>query len=205
MIGGTPLDERHDVIIPAWNEADTIVPIIDVLARHDYIKTIIVGIDGKTTDDTFANVASLAAYVSACNSYLVVIGAPCHGKGQVVQHALAMTDRMALQPSARVLLCDADITGLSGDHVTELIAPNEGMVIGIADIPPNLPDFAVRAWPWVGGQRAVPRSLLEKANVHGYLMETQLNQAAAKAGIPVKHAYLSGLKSRFNMTPRRLE
>jgi glycosyltransferase involved in cell wall biosynthesis len=199
------IDDRHDVIIPAWNEERTITQNIFTLAAHDRIKTIIVAVDPQTIDRTLELATSMTTYVVACHSFIGVTVSREHGKGQVVQHALEFAQRFAIEPTARVLLCDADITGLTSEHISALTKPSHGMVIGIPDVPPNLPDFAVTSWPWVSGQRAVPRDMLHAANVHGYLMETQLNRYAEQNRLSIDHEYLPGLKSRFNMTTQRVQ
>lgn len=183
-----------DVVIPARNEEKTIGQICNILSSHLLVKNIIVVCD-SCKDDT-----DLEAWKHGAD---IVLSREYNNKGQTVMAGLAhvVTDR--------VMLMDADLTRLTHMHVTDLIGGTAlseltGMRIGVPDLDPGLPYTRDWAWPWVSGQRIVPAPLARSLKLHGYLMETQINAAAHRANLPVSFAWLTGLKSSYNMTERRL-
>jgi glycosyltransferase involved in cell wall biosynthesis len=180
-----------DVVIPARNEAATIGPIVASFRRHRKIGRVIVALDMDTTDDT-AGVAYAAG--------AVVTGGIDSGKGQVVNHVLPEID------SSDVIFCDADYRNLSQWHISRMCAYRNTHVqlIGAPDIPPNYPPAKEWAWPWVSGFRRVPTVLAQNVNLHGYLMEVQLNDACRRHGIPTMITRLIGLVSPYAMTEQRL-
>jgi glycosyltransferase involved in cell wall biosynthesis len=186
-----------DVVISARNEAATILDVVDTLIDHPAIKRVIVGVDKDTTDETY-NLLLTRDVTCMFNG---------RGKGQVARKGLVMVN------TPYVLFCDADITGLTQNHIglllAEAIYDDEGkhptVTIGVPDIPDNYPTDRLWAWPWVSGQRCVPTRLVRPLHLHGYLMETQINAATRHAGMPVHFEWLKGLKSSYNMSPQRIE
>lgn len=178
-----------DVVIPARNEEKTIGEVLEVLSSHLFIGTIIVVCD-SCTDNT--------DMVASEHYGDIVMAGEYGGKGQAVMAGL---DHVTTE---RVLFMDADITGLYHEHITKMVAPFPGMTIGVADLDPELPNRNDWAWPWVSGQRILPTNLVRPLELHGYLMETQINMAAKDARIPIEFAWLMGLKSDYNMSERRL-
>lgn len=185
-----------DVVIPARNEEATIAAIIDKLRQHPNIGQIHVAIDPDTTDHT-------EFVASTLDAHIVYSLEP--GKGQTVTAALKCVD------TERVMFCDADIYGLTHHHITQLTSPyyNE-MIIGVPDFPPfpDIVDKAVPtiiwAWPWVSGQRTMPTYIAREPQLHGYLMETQLNHANHEYRNGVRLERLEGLKSPFDMNDKRI-
>src|ERR1700751_3969516 len=192
-------DYIADVVIPARNEQDTIRDIVDIFSSHPSIGNVIVGIDADTTDSTIGLLFRTTAQM--------VFGE--RGKGQIVTKCLKAVE------TPYVLFCDADITGLTTDHVGLLVAEatvdsawdlgDPVMTVGVPEIPANLPTDRLWAWPWVSGQRCVPTRLVRPLRLHGYLMETQINAAARHASMPVRFEWLRGVKSEYKMTERRLD
>jgi len=178
-----------DVIIPARNEERTIGPIVVTLHRHKHIRRVIVAVDPDTNDDT-AKIADAAGAVCIAGE---------RGKGQNVQSALPWVH------TEYVIFCDADYTGLTQRHVSELCRGQRRVLqkIGVPDIPPNYPPAKLWAWPQVSGIRRVPVRVAHAADLHGYLMEVQLNQVCARIGIGTVYARLPGLVSPFEMTGKR--
>jgi glycosyltransferase involved in cell wall biosynthesis len=179
-----------DVVIPARNEAATIGPIVASFRRHRRIGRVIVALDMDTTDDT----AGIAYAAGA-----VITGGIDSGKGQVVNHALLEVD------SQDVIFCDADYRNLSQWHISRICAYKNTHVqlIGAPDIPDNYPPSKEWAWPWVSGFRRVPTILARSVDLHGYLMEVQLNDACRRYGIPTMMTRLIGLVSPYEMTETR--
>jgi len=190
-----------DVVIPARNEQGTISDILTVLSGHPAIGSIIVGIDADSIDNT--ETLLIQKWCHLPNLFLT-FGEK--GKGQVVKKCL----NLVMSPS--VMFCDADITGLTYDHVSELLADtvidddanHAGMTIGVPDFPPNYPRQRMWAWPWVSGQRVVPTALVRPLNLHGYLMEVQINTAVKHASLPLHFVWLEGVKSKYQMSELRV-
>jgi glycosyltransferase involved in cell wall biosynthesis len=187
-----------DVVIPARNEGGNIGMVLSVLKLHPAIGTVIVVADADTTDDT----AALAREALDAED-MVLTEHDMRGKGQCVTHGLRHVS------SEYVIFCDADITGLTVDHVSALtLGATTGeysMTIGVPEVAHNLPTERIWAWRWVSGQRCVPTILVRRMKLHGYLMETQLNSAARFAEMPVTFTWLSGLHSPYRMTEQRLQ
>ena len=186
------------VIIPAWDEEKTIAGVVEAFMHLEYIRPIIIAVDSKTTDDTAITAGQQLR--SLLNGW--VLRDAGNGKGQVVTAAL---DEVRTE---YVVFCDADITGLTADHISLLCADalieEDSMTIGIADIPENYPENREWAWPWVSGIRCVPTRMVRPLHLHGYLMEVQLNAAAKHASMPARFEWLKGVTDPFDMTDRRL-
>jgi hypothetical protein len=184
-----------DVVIPARNEEATVGPIVVTWKRHRRIGRVIVAIDAETIDDTATLARIAGAHVI---EHLTAVGGMT-GKGQTVRAGLCdVTTR-------DVIFCDADYRNLSSWHVSRMCAyPRLGIqLIGQPDIPENYPKSKVWAWPWVSGIRRVPAEIARSVNLHGYLMEVQLNNACKRAGVPTMITRLRGLTSPYEMTAQR--
>lgn len=185
-------------VIPAWDEEDTIGDIIEAFLSCKFIKPIIVGIDSKTTDDTA--IIALTHLKGELNG--TVYNNCGDGKGQVI---IACLDKVR---TPYVMFCDADIKGLTLDHIhmviSDCIMDDSSMTIGVPDIPENYPHERDWAWPWVSGIRAMPTRLVRPLELHGYLTETQLNAAAHHANMPVRMEWLRGVQAPYDMSERRL-
>lgn len=169
----TPSDvDGMDVIIPAWNNANTLPNILDIMNAHPKVCHAHVIVDGWSNDET-ALIVENYCYMS----YTKVEGywSELHGKGQNVLAAMDMVH------TNRVLFCDADYSGLSLNHISELTRYDNGVVIGVPQLPPSGPLHVFTSWPLVSGFRVVPRPMVPN-NLHGYLMEVQLNHAANITG-----------------------
>lgn len=189
-----------DVIIPARDEEHTIKKVIRPFLGTPGIGSVWVAVDADTTDGT--------AYRSAiCGANVIITTA--RGKGQVIRYAL---ERVTTD---QVILCDADLTGLTSTHVEDLMGTDHR--IGVPDLPlhdifesdavrerPEWFNGIIHTWGWVSGQRCVPTAILRTLDLHGYLTEVQINAATDKAGIPTKLVPLQGLRSPFLMSPRRI-
>lgn len=137
-------------IIPAYNEEKTIGNIIEVLKKVDSIDEIYVVSDGST-DNTVE-----VAYNSGAN---VIELTKNRGKGGAMKAGLEKTK------SEVILFLDADLIGLTPEHVYDLINPvingQSQMTIGIFAKGRLATDLAQKVAPYLSGQRAVTRKLLE--------------------------------------------
>lgn len=190
-----------DVIIPARNEALTVGAIVEAFTYVPHVGNVFVSVDDDTMDAT----ASVAA-----NAGAVVVRSDHTGKGQVIQAALGLVH------TEQTILCDADLTGLTPDHIEMLLG--EGHTVGVPDFPttevqssevvmrnPEWYKRIVETWAFITGERNVPTAILYGIELHGYLTEVQINNACVKAGLEFNVRYLRGCHSPFLMTRKRFQ
>jgi len=168
---------RVAAIIPAFNEAETLTVILEVLKQVESIGEIIVVDDGSK--DATAAVARQA--LQGDPRGLVIEHAVNQGKGQAMR-----TGREAAQ-SPYLLFMDADLEGLIPAHVEDLIRP---VTSGVADMSIGLfkggrltTDFAHWATPWMSGQRCLKAVLFDEVSPEataGYGVETAITVAAQR-------------------------
>ncbi len=189
-----------DVIIPCWNEESTVGKIVAAFSLHGSVRRIFVVIDRESRDHSNVIIATMA--INYGQGRITRVESDVHGKGQCVRTALDLVQ------TERVVFCDADLTGFTVEHANRLIA-GTGLTIGVPDFPGSIPyplkEYQVHAaWPWVSGQRSVPYDIVKNLELHGYLMEYQINQACHTAGIPPSLVSLKGVKAPLRMSTRRL-
>jgi glycosyltransferase involved in cell wall biosynthesis len=178
------------VIIPARNEESTIGSVITAFRRHPGTRpSIFVGIDADTTDDT--------AEITRING-ATAIHTDRRGKGQVVNDVLKLLTRHGVPVlSDRIILCDADYTGLTPLHIDKILWRQKGMTIGVPDLPDiPVPQHVTDAWPRVSGFRCLPWAIIPE-DAHGYLLETQINIMAATLRLETRMVEMPGLKAPF--------
>ena len=144
-------------LIPAYNEGSRIGAVLRVVVGHPLVAEVLV-IDDGSQDDTAAVVRSVPG--------VKLIEIP-QNSGKTA--ALVAGIRAAM--GTYLLLVDADLSGLSLDHISGLIDPVQA---GQADISISLRDNAPKPWHWLGidyisGERVLPKSLLDNH------METMLS------------------------------
>ena len=167
MVDGQPVD----VVVPAHNEAATIV-----VADH-------------CTDDTAA-----IAHAAGVDAVLSLSGGP-GDKGT------AMARGLALVASREVLFIDADLHGLAWQHVEYLATapPHGGQLCGLRDEPIRATADAVP--PITGERRvpsSLARSV--KLEGSGYRAETLLNAAVGRARLPHRNVVLLGVTNPTRAT-----
>lgn len=172
------------VIIPAYNEGARIGRVISAALGAKLVSEVIVVSDGST-DNT--------ADVARSLGVRVVELARNRGKGGAMKAGLAAT-------SAEVVaFIDADLVGLTPDHVDELIRP---VVSGEADATLGVfaggrssTTLAQRLTPGLSGQRAVRAVLLRDVPMEDarFGVEVMLNRHLASCGARVKRVVLHGV------------
>lgn len=134
-------------LIPAYNEATRIGPVLDAVLALPLLAQVIV-IDDGSTDDTHAIARAKGAQVIRTPGNL--------GKTK----ALAMG--FDAVTTSHVVLIDADLTGLTGQALTALIDPvRDGTATATISLRGNAP----RTWRLIGidyisGERVIARELL---------------------------------------------
>lgn len=185
------------VLIPARNEESTIGHIVGQFATYPGEEmNVYVAVDRDTTDKTSQVVLDWEGIPVPFN---------IHGKGELISAAVWALEQSGLI-SERIILCDGDCTGLTWKHIMQLTHLKRGMTIGVPDWPEcDVPEHVTLAWPKVSGFRCLPWTLVPR-NGHGYLLETQLNQAAARSRMPINTVFMDGLKVPFTwpLSPRRM-
>lgn len=172
------------VIIPAFNEERTVARVIRAARNSPGISQIIVVNDGST-DRTSAVARKAGAEV---------IDLPVNmGKGAAVAEGVKATTAGVL------LLLDADLVGLRPSHIRALLEPvlrdEADMTVGVFTDGRKATDLAQRLTPFLSGQRAVKREILEAMTdlkSCGYGMEVSLSRFARQANlrvfyVPLRH------------------
>ncbi|MGI6143102.1 MAG: glycosyltransferase family 2 protein [bacterium] len=172
-------------IIPAYNEGMRIGNVLDVLQRVPQVDEVIVVSDGSE-DDT----------VDVALQYdVTVIALPQNiGKGG------AMKIGCDYSKGDIYLFLDADLIGLQEEHVTALLEPvlfdQADMTVGIFGNGRLATDFAQKVAPFLSGQRAVKKSVLngiDQMDATRYGVEVALTRYAENSGIRVKGVVLPDL------------
>jgi glycosyltransferase involved in cell wall biosynthesis len=141
------MNRNISCLIPAWNEAARIGPVLRAVAGHPLLAEVIV-IDDGSTDGTAAVAQAAGARV---------LRQPQNGG-----KSAAIARGLAIAQGDLILLLDADLAGLTAAHVSDLLAP---VVTGRADAAISLRANAPRAWRAIGldyisGERVMPRAML---------------------------------------------
>lgn len=172
-------------IIPAFNEEKTIGDVLQVLEKAALIKQIIVVSDGST-DNT----------VEVARNYDVEVVdlEENRGKGGALKAGLENFEADV------VLFLDADLIGLTVEHVNSLLKPvlEDGvdMTIGIFEKGRIATDLAQKMAPQLSGQRAVKFSLLKQISdidVARFGVEVALNRFMESSGTKVQEVVLSDM------------
>ncbi len=142
---------RISAIIPAYNEEKTIGDVLSVVTLCKAIDEVIVVSDGST-DDT---VKKARQY----DGVKVIELRENRGKGGAMKAGLEGT------PAEIILFLDADLMGLTGNHITALLEPilkgEAVMSLGLFEKGRVATDLAQKMAPYLTGQRALKRDLLD--------------------------------------------
>lgn len=171
-------------IIPAYNEEKTINEVLDALQSSELIDEIIVVSDGS--EDETVKVAG------SHNGVIVIDLLINRGKGGAVKAGLDHCN------AETILIVDADLIGLTAEHVEALLSPvlNEEalMSVGLFEKGRVATDIAQKMAPFLSGQRALKRELLESISdldlsrfglevaLHRYVEENEI--AVAEVQLP---------------------
>lgn len=173
-------------IVPAYNEARRIAAVLTPLKACGAVDEIVVVSDGSTdgTYDLVKRDPDVTAIRLEHN----------RGKGGAMAVGARMTDADAL------LFLDADLRGLTPDHIRSLVGPVASggvcMSLGVFHGGRFLTDLAQRIVPCISGQRCVTREFflsipaLEDARMG---VETAITCHALRAGIPIARVVLKGV------------
>jgi len=175
-------------IVPAYNEEKTIGNVLKTLKLAKELNEIIVVSDGST-DKT--------VQISKSFGSEVLEGPERTGKGNAMKKGVKSIN------ADIIVFFDADLIGLTPEHVSLLVQPvlkNEaGMAVGIRDRIGETPLFLLKIDPLLafGGERALKREIFENLPERfsqGFEIETALNFYCQVNKIPVKYVKLKSLK-----------
>ena len=168
---------RVAAIVPAYNEEQTIGPVIEALLECRRLEEIIVVSDGS--DDRTAEVARRYP-VKVLELEQNV------GKGGAMKAGANETNCEVL------LFVDADLVGLHTEHIEALLEPvlsgRTAMSIGVFSEGRRSTDLAQKLAPALSGQRAVRKDLFDQVpNLEhsGYGVEIALTQYAERHNVEI--------------------
>ena len=177
---------RIAAIIPAYNEEKTIASVLSTLKKSPLVSNIIVVSDGS--EDGTVEVAS------AFEDVTVIDLLENRGKGGAVKAGLERCTEEI------VLILDADLIGLNPGHVESLLNPvikgEALMTVGLFEKGRAATDFAQKMAPFLSGQRALKRELLENISsldLSRFGIEVALHQYAEENDIETAEVQLPDL------------
>lgn len=184
------------VIVPAYNEEETIGSVLSVLVGHPMVGEVVVVSDGST-DQTAEQARSCGARVVELPDNL--------GKGAAMQAGISVSSADV------VLFLDADLIGLRPEHVDRMLRPVlEGeaqMSVGVFEGGRTSTDLAQAIAPFLSGQRAVQRKLLsdlDDLGESGYGVEVALTRYMRRTSGQVQEVVLHDLTHRLKEEKRGL-
>lgn len=174
-------------LIPAWNEAARIGAVLQAVVGHPMVAEVIV-IDDASVDDTGGVAAQSGARV---------LSLPKNG-GQ----SAAVAAGLRVARGELVIFLDADLIGLTADHVTALLSP---VLKGQSDATISLRQNAPRVWRLIGldyisGERVMRRAPLVArldriAALRRFGLEVFLNDCWLQAGLRLSVVRWQGVSS----------
>jgi LmbE family N-acetylglucosaminyl deacetylase len=179
-------------IIPAYNEAEHVGHLLEVLKNVESVAQILV-IDDGSQDGT----GETALRAAREDGRVRVLRHPQNlGKGQAI-----LTGCQAA--SAPILLfLDADLASLTPAHIAALVSPvqwgESDMTVGILRSGIWKADISHKTTPWLSGQRCLRADLLPQVcaeSAQGYGLETALTVAARRQNWRCQEVLLTGLST----------
>lgn len=174
---------KVSVVIPAFNEAQTIGRVLDVITTFTAIDEIVVVSDGST-DNTVEVVRQYPVRLIELKENI--------GKGGALQRGIDNASGDIL------VFLDADLIGLTTKHLEDMMQPvllnRVEMVIGIFDSGRLTTDLAQVFAPYLSGQRVLKRSViqgLDNLEMTRFGVEIALTIYAKTNQIPCQEVKLS--------------
>jgi len=176
------------VVIAAFNEAATVSDVVGSVIGHPQVAEVIVVDDGSS--DATAKRAEAAG--------AVVTRLPVNrGKAAALEAGVARAQGEVL------LFLDADVTGLSHEMISRIIAPvidgRVDMHVGLRARKTLWLNRLLRVFPIIGGERAVTRhiwSCVPSRHKRGYRIEVALNFTAKRFGRGMSFDLIEGVQHR---------
>ncbi|TCP58865.1 glycosyl transferase family 2 [Tumebacillus sp. BK434] len=177
------------LIIPAYNEAENIEAVLDVVVTMPDFQQIVV-IDDGSVDGTYDKI----------KQYPVESIRFDHNRGK----GAAIWAGVQFAQHPYIMLLDADLIGLREEHLRSLIEPvvhgDAAMSLGLFGTGRFATDWAQRVAPNLSGQRVLRREVLESLPMledARYGVEVALTRHVRHAGLKVAEVPLSELTHRM--------
>ncbi|MBU4421963.1 glycosyltransferase family 2 protein [Candidatus Parcubacteria bacterium] len=179
------------VIIPAFNEEETIAGVVAAASASELVSEVIVVSDGS---------ADKTARLAKKNGATQIFNLPIKkGKGAAMLHGLTHTD------AEIIVFLDADLKGFRAEHLKRLIEPvfrgELVMSVGIRDRGKIMEKIGPYL-PLIGGERAMQRFVIENIPdkyLKGFMIESALNYYCRSRELPYGTVFLPGVKIRRKM------
>jgi len=175
-------------IVPAYNEEETIGPVVKALVGSGFFNEVIVISDGST-DKT-------AAYAREAGATLVHELPRRGGKAAAMQHGITHTD------APIIFFADADLYGFNKDHIKKILDPvvqgKKVMNVGIRDRGAFFMGLS-KHLPLIGGERAIIRKVIEdipQKYLQGFMVEAAMNYYCRSRKLPYGSVPCNGLHIR---------
>lgn len=169
-------------IIPAYDEEKTVASVVRAVRSSNLVDEVIVVNDGSS--DRTSQVAKAAGA-------RVIDLAQNVGKGGAMKAGADATDADVL------LFLDADLTGLTPEHLHDLLHPvvtnDADMTVGVFEEGRFATDMAQKITPFLSGQRAMHRWIMSEVphvEHSRYGVEMALSRFAEKQNLRVRHVNL---------------
>jgi GT2 family glycosyltransferase len=176
---GSPSTPRVAAILPAYNEAENIGTVLDVL-RHVRLLSEIIIVDDGSQDGTAEVVCQKRKHDPRIRLLVHPVNS---GKGEALYTGWGATD------ASSILMLDADLLNLRPDHVEALLEPvmkrQADMTMGLFKRGWWFTDISHRITPWLTGQRCFRSELLRMVPLQaasGYGLETAITIVARQRG-----------------------
>jgi glycosyltransferase involved in cell wall biosynthesis len=180
-----------DAVVPARNEAPTVATVVEACRRCSAVREVIV-VDDGSDDDTAERAAAAGAKVICRGDAARPAGG---SKAHAMEAGVAASDAPAL------LFVDADLLGLTDDHLDQVCRP---FLDGTATMSVGWFDYG--AWnplvlrlPPTTGERVVPRWVFEAIPPEkrdGYTIEIMINEVIAEGRLPTTARIMRGVTHR---------
>jgi glycosyltransferase involved in cell wall biosynthesis len=144
-------------VVPAYNEAGRIHRVLDVLAKTPEVDTMLV-VDDGSADDTFSVASAHPSAQGKQPKLMVLRQQPNRGKGAAMRLGAEEA-----RDAEILLFLDADLVGLTSQHVADLLAPvlngSVVMALGVFRGGRGATTLAQQIAPNISGQRAIRRDV----------------------------------------------
>lgn len=173
---------RVTAIIPAYNEEERIGKVLEAVKEAELVDRIVV-IDDGSRDNT--------AQVAINMGVEVIKNSENMGKGGALYKGVRNCF------SEIILFIDADLVGLKPEHVDDLVRPvlsgDWDMTVGIFANGRFATDLAQKVAPFLSGQRAIRREILEGISgieISRYGVEVALTRYVHRHHVRIKEVVL---------------